>query len=68
MVSLSIPQFKDQNLCLRDSRLTFIDLAPILKPNQSFYPEIWDPDNLHVNELGYQHWRLWIRPLLGLQN
>ena len=60
---------KIKNLALRDSRITFIDLAPtLLKPNQSFYPEIWDPDNLHVNELGYQSWRLWIRPVLGLQN
>ena len=58
---------KIKNLCLRDSRLTFIDLAPtLLKPNQSFYPEIWDSDHLHVNEPGYQRWRLWIRPVLGL--
>ncbi len=57
-----------KNLCLRDSRMTFIDLTPtLLKADEQFIPGLWDPDNLHLNQAGYRRWTRWIRPSLGLR-
>jgi lysophospholipase L1-like esterase len=55
-----------KNLCLRKGRLTYVDLSPtLLKPNFTFNPKQWDPDQLHVNQTGYQRWTTWLRPMLA---
>jgi lysophospholipase L1-like esterase len=55
-----------KNFCLRKGRLTYVDLSPtLLKPNFTFNPEQWDPDQLHVNQTGYQRWTTWLRPVLA---
>ena len=54
-----------KNFCLRDERLDFVDLSPtLLKPSFKFNPTHWDKDQLHVNRLGYDQWRDWLRPVL----
>jgi lysophospholipase L1-like esterase len=55
-----------KNFCLRKGRLTYVDLSPtLLKPNFTFNPKQWDPDQLHVNQTGYQRWTTWLRPMLA---
>ncbi len=55
-----------KNFCLRKGRLTYVDLSPtLLKPNFTFNPKQWDPDQLHVNQTGYQRWTTWLRPVLA---
>ncbi len=50
-----------KNLCLRDPKLTFVNLAPtLLKPDLTFYPKLWKKDNLHVNQAGYKKWKKWL--------
>jgi lysophospholipase L1-like esterase len=54
-----------KNACLRDSKLTFVDLTPtLLKPDLTFYPELWKQDNLHVNQAGYEKWKKWLLPTI----
>ena len=54
-----------KNFCLRNSNLTYVDLSPtLLRPNFTFDPRQWDPDELHVNQNGYQSWTNWLRPIL----
>jgi lysophospholipase L1-like esterase len=58
-----------KNFCLRKGRLTYVDLSPtLLKPNFTFNPKQWDPDQLHVNPAGYQSWTHWLQPLLAEKN
>jgi lysophospholipase L1-like esterase len=54
-----------KNKCLRDSQLSFVNLAPtLLKPNLTFHPGLWAADNLHVNQAGYDRWKHWLGPIL----
>ena len=56
-----------KNFCLRDDKLDFVDLSPtLLKPSFKFNPTHWDKDQLHVNRLGYDQWRDWLRPVLKI--
>ena len=56
-----------KNFCLRDDKLDFVDLSPtLLKPSFKFNPTHWDKDQLHVNRLGYDQWRDWLRPILNI--
>jgi len=58
---------KIKNVCLREEKLTFIDLSPtLLLPNMTFHTERWKDDQLHVNQLGYNFWKKWIRSAMGI--
>ncbi|MDA7756471.1 GDSL-type esterase/lipase family protein [Opitutales bacterium] len=57
-----------KNKCLQDPQLYFVDLTPtLLRPNLTFYPGLWDSDNLHVNQAGYDRWKNWLKPILYAQ-
>lgn len=54
-----------QALCDTDKRLVYIDVAsPMLATNGKPLAEIYSPDGLHMNHLGYQLWRDAVRPVL----
>ena len=54
-----------QALCDTDKRLVYIDVAsPMLAANGKPLAEIYSPDGLHMNHLGYQLWRDAVRPVL----
>ena len=56
---------KIKNFAQREDKLTFIDIShTLLKPDRSFYPDLWNADNLHLNQAGYNRWTRWIRPIL----
>jgi lysophospholipase L1-like esterase len=54
-----------QALCDTDKRLVYIDVAsPMLATTGKPLAEIYSPDGLHMNHLGYQLWRDAVRPVL----
>ena len=56
---------KIKNYCLREPNLTFVNLSQtLLNPNLTFKPGLWDSDNLHVNQDGYNSWKRLLNPLL----
>ena len=64
------PRMKEANrlvasACAGDLRLTFVDVAsPMLGEDGQPRPELFLPDNLHLNRRGYELWRDILRPVL----
>jgi lysophospholipase L1-like esterase len=51
--------------CLQDPRLAFIDVFTLmLSPKGEPRPELFGPDQLHMNDQGYEIWRRAVRPYL----
>ena len=56
---------KIKNYCLREPNLTFVSLShTLLNPDLTFKQGLWDTDNLHVNQDGYNSWKRLLSPLL----
>lgn len=59
---------KIKNYCFREPNLTFVNLSQtLLKPDLTFKTGLWDSDNLHVNQVGYNSWKRFLNPLLSNQ-
>jgi lysophospholipase L1-like esterase len=57
---------KIRTLCEKDQLLTFVDLSTILLgPDGKPAPGIWDKDDLHVNQAGYDRLTKLLAPLLA---
>ena len=57
---------KIRTFCEKDPLLTFVDLSTILLgPNGKPAPGIWDKDQLHVNQAGYDRLTKLLAPLLS---
>jgi len=57
---------KIRTLCEKDPLLTFVDLSTILLgPDGKPTPGIWDKDQLHVNQAGYDRMTKLLAPLLS---
>ena len=57
---------KIRTLCEKDPLLTFVDLSTILLgPDGKPAPGIWDKDQLHVNQAGYDRMTKLLAPLLS---
>ena len=64
------PQMNEANnllaeYCAEDDRLIYIDIAgPMLNEDSEPDPDLFMPDNLHLNENGYALWTEIVRPIL----
>ena len=59
---------KIKNSAVKDDKITYVNISPaLLKPDLTFYPGLWQKDNLHMNQLGYDKWTNLLRPILGLK-
>ena len=48
-----------------DPNVTFVDLSPTMLDDDGLLkPEIFEPDSLHMNALGYKGWTSILRPLI----